>query len=424
MSPAFALPSIEVPAGTERRWLPVWLGALVAAALFTTACGGEDALPQKEVVVTDSAGVRIVENPGAASGATEAIPILATRDLQIGMRDGPDAYQFSGIMGATRLQDGAIAVLNRSPPEVRVFHPDGQIERTFGAAGEGPGEFRSVSDLRVLAGDTFIVFDPMARRFTLFDREGEFVRTTSIENSATGVIGFLDARTAITERPAVVMVVGQPIEDPQFRTPVILERVDLTSQRVDSIGVFGGRERYRSVTDRGGLPQITTISVPFTVDGRAQVKGGKLYLTDGRRPEIRVRNSDGELEAVIRVGRASRPVRDSDVDRWVRERVSRVDDPAGRAELQAAYADMVIPADMPHFDDLVVTERGHIWAREYGPFPGELTIWTILGPDGRVVGRARLPADLEVLYGDSEMVLGVVRDELDVEYLVRMRVAS
>lgn len=164
-----------VHAGVRGRWLLVSLCALVAPAVFLTSCRGDDALPQAEVTVTDSAGVRIVENPGAAIGAMDALPVLATRDLRIGMRDGPEVYQFSGIVGAARLQDDAIAVLNESPPEVRIFQSDGQIERTFGGPGEGPGEFSSVGSLQVLAGDTIIVFDPMAQRFTRFDREGRLV---------------------------------------------------------------------------------------------------------------------------------------------------------------------------------------------------------------------------------------------------------
>ncbi|TVP59586.1 MAG: hypothetical protein EA351_01380 [Gemmatimonadales bacterium] len=347
---------------------------------------------------------------------------MGAGELRIGMREGPEGYQFANIRGAAPLDDHALAVLNGVPPEVRVFGPDGQLERTFGGPGEGPGEFSSAVALQVLPGDTIVVYDQLGGRFTRFDREGNFIRTITIENLASGVIGFLDSRTVITERATVTMVAGEPIEELQIRTPVLLERVALESGTVDSIEVFGGRERYRSVTGQDGLPQrINIVSVPFTVDGTAVVRGGRLYLTDGRRPEIRVIDADGDLETVIRFLGDPHPVRDADVDRWIEERLARASSAADRRELEAAYRDMTLPATMPPFDDMIVNERGDIWVREYDPFPGDLRTWTIVDSAVRKAGRATLPTSLEILYGDTEIVLAVVKDELDVEYLVRMQ---
>lgn len=47
--------------------------------------------------------------------------------------------------------------------------------------------------------------------------------------------------------------------------------------------------------------------------------------------------------------------------------------------------------------------------------------WWILTIDGEPMARARVPAGLDVRYADEEVLWGTVRDDLDVEYIVRYR---
>ena len=63
-------------------------------------------------IVRDSAGVRITELPGP--GLTSSLPewrIGSEPSLEIGVREGDEAFQFSGIVGVLTLSDGRIVVL-------------------------------------------------------------------------------------------------------------------------------------------------------------------------------------------------------------------------------------------------------------------------------------------------------------------------
>lgn len=72
--------------------------------------------------------------------------------------------------------DGAIAVMQQMVRKVRLFDARGAAIADLGRAGEGPGEFRSVSRIGWHA-DTLWVIDSQLDRVTLFSRTGELIRT-------------------------------------------------------------------------------------------------------------------------------------------------------------------------------------------------------------------------------------------------------
>ena len=50
----------------------------------------------------------------------------------------------------------------------------------LGKQGSGPGEFRDIRDIKVVGGDTLMVFDPMNSRMTFLDPEGRYARSFAI----------------------------------------------------------------------------------------------------------------------------------------------------------------------------------------------------------------------------------------------------
>lgn len=65
-------------------------------------------------------------------------------------------------------QDYVLTVNNSDRASVHVFDRNGRYLRTFGGAGEGPGEFQSISDVRQLPDGRIVVFDQRALRVTYF----------------------------------------------------------------------------------------------------------------------------------------------------------------------------------------------------------------------------------------------------------------
>ena len=155
------------------------LGACVTSAAI--ACSGGDAEVQEDaLVVLDSMGVEIVQNPERAPDSTSWSLDTVPR-LVIGHDESKgELYLFGSIAGAASLSDGRIVVSDRQPPGVRMFDSVGAFVRQIGRVGQGPGEYTSVGGVVVLAGDTFAVRGGYVGRATqVFDPGGDFVRTLS-----------------------------------------------------------------------------------------------------------------------------------------------------------------------------------------------------------------------------------------------------
>jgi len=76
---------------------------------------------------------------------------------------------------------------------------------------------------------------------------------------------------------------------------------------------------------------------------------------------------------------------------------------------------------LPAFDRVLVDAvENRIWIRDYLPeWKTEADRdWTVHYSDGRVLGRVSVPAGIEVLHVAGSSLVAVVRDEMDVEYVV------
>jgi len=74
--------------------------------------------------------------------------------------------------------------------------------------------------------------------------------------------------------------------------------------------------------------------------------------------------------------------------------------------------------EFPAYEMIRVTRDGHLWVRDYDRPPYDAPHrWVILDPEGRLVGRIETPRNLRIFEIGSDYVLGVDRDELDIERL-------
>ncbi len=74
---------------------------------------------------------------------------------------------------------------------------------------------------------------------------------------------------------------------------------------------------------------------------------------------------------------------------------------------------------LPAFNSLIADRVGHLWLEEFEP-PGEErpgARWTVLNPEGRVLGWVETPDGLEIYEIGADYLLADARDELEVEYV-------
>jgi hypothetical protein len=156
-----------------------WL-FLLLLAIFITACQGQKSDWKGTITVEDN--VTVVQNP--KEPLYEADALVLEEDLSIGEDTTEGGHLFSQIRSITVDDAGDIYVLDSKESHVQSFDEDGNHLRTFGRAGQGPGEFVTPLTLGLGNGGEIVVEDYRSH-LVYFTPEGEFIRNLPL--SQTGV---------------------------------------------------------------------------------------------------------------------------------------------------------------------------------------------------------------------------------------------
>ena len=181
---------------------------------------------------------------------------------------------------------------------------------------------------------------------------------------------------------------------------------------------FGSMFRYR---------------LPFDIVPVAVLGPDGLFLTLGedRGPEILEYDGLGGLRRIIRLAEPGAAPSPEDLRRLAEfeSRRYRQDLPdTTRARLverdRRMYAKMPLPEIMPVFSRLLVDDVGWLWAELHRFDVRQPMRWLVFGPDGEGLGSVDMPPGLAVWQIGRDFVVGVWRDENDVDYVRRHAVAG
>lgn len=367
--------------------------------------------------MVDSAGVEIVLNDRASWREGEGWRIPEQPEVDIGVVDGDPAYQFSDVRGAARLSDGTIVVANGQSNELRFFDRAGRHLRTAGRTGGGPGEFRGLQRVMRLAGDTLATWDFASRRVSYFAPGGEFVRSIDVPliegRSIPRVDGvFADGSLLVT-----------PLINPAFRPGTDIARdtatylrLSRTGEPMGTLGRFPGQQTVSVATTGEGQFNIRT-NLPFGLATFRAVRGERLYVGDSERYEIAVHDAGGRVVRRVRKSHRPIPLTPEEVESF-KQRERERGAPGGNRQVQERMlAAMRFPETKAAFEDLAVDAEGAIWVREYPEVGDDNPEWTVFDPAGRLLGRVAVPVGVTVLDIGPDYLLGVWRDDLDVEHV-------
>ena len=367
-------------------------------------------------VVRDSAGIEIVENRAPAWDDDDRWTISPAPQLQIGVLDGEAAYQLDGVRGAVRLRDGRIVIANGGSSELRIYDPSGRHIRTVGGEGKGPGEFDGLIWVGTLPGDTIVAWDWSAKRFSVFDPAGDFVRSASIGTGGAfpQILGvFTDGSFVINHGFTPVFADGTHVG----RDTITLLRISGDGSAADTLGRVPGEERY-SMTGGSGENRWATMGLrPFGRSASISIHGDRIYIGVNDTYEIAVRDAAGALLRLVRKPHEPVPVTNADIARIRERRLANARSDNARREAERLLAEVPFPSFRPAFGDLRVDPDGFIWVQDYRIDPDDPSIWSIFDPDGRFLGTLEVPAGNRLLAVYRDAILTTWRDELDVEYV-------
>ena len=443
---AYGCPGMQLRGGKTvmrtRDGLVSWLIVLLAG------CGTNADPDRDRFEVVDSAGVQVVRNHYAGFDTTA---VSLVEDLRIGVRDGDEMYQFFRAFGINVDSLGRILVANLGTATIRVFDHDGTFVREIGAQGDGPGEFRSVTT-PIVWGDTLGISDQQAMRFSVFDTSGTFLTSwpmVNTDNRALYPVGASREGWAIwmaqygfaqqSRRPGEVTTDTTRVG--RMPSSVLAEAAMRGNAFTDSLiaGVFHwvGVPLTWASSEEGvaGFSPLFGPGRAWTVDGH-----GRFVLRVVAEYQVDFFGLDGRLERRVTRGFERIPV----TDEMVEDYLTRVEaglralpptpfDRLGSIRRHAAVsrADFLAPAGR-----IIVSSEGELWVdrldihgevENYEYMPGytrSLYYYDVFDADGRYRFTAKMPERFSPRWISGDTVLGILRDEDDVEYVVRYRLES
>ena len=370
------------------------------------------------VHLRDSAGIRITENAPPPGGSRLPWRIGAEPAVTIGRAEGDEPYLLYRVLDALRLADGRIVVLNGGTQELRVFDGDGTHLATWGGSGDGPGEFRSLWAIEPWRGDSIAAWYGPRRGITLFAGTGSFGRNIVFERDENSPAG-MPFNPKATGPGGAILVSQEPHN---FETVEVQIR-DPEGRIAASLGTHPGDDRYIA---NEGTERATMYYPPFSARAVQKAWGDLFVHASTGQHEIRAHASDGSLARIVRLGVAPRVPTQAHIDAYIDDQLSWIPPelPPDEAERYLARQrrawEAVPPAEfLPAFNSMIADRVGHLWLEEFEP-PGEErpgARWTVLDPEGRVLGWVETPDGLEIYEIGADYLLGDTWDEFGLEYV-------
>lgn len=389
--------------------------ALILLSAVYAACGDRSAdtdAGAPTFTVRDSLGIAITTSTARQWPDGGGWTLAETPSVTIGSSsDGPDALFSVGPI--VPLSEGRFALAHRSRHQVLWFDSTGTRLSAAGREGDGPGEFRTISRMFRLPGDTLVVTDGSLARLSIFDAEGQLVRTSSFDftSGLAQPVVLLSDRTLLA-RPGFSFNSSTPAGIQ--RDTAALSRFDLDGKLVGEVPAIPMGENW--VFNMGG----STAAGPHPFGKRTLIapSAGGFWIVTGDRPEAELRGPDGALRRIVRWADRSAPLTQDVAGRFetfVRRDVDPQDEPA----IEAYLEDMDYPATLPSASELMTDSDGYLWVEPFDADIGDETSppWVVLAPDGHLLGVIGFPGRLEIRAITTDRVYGVWTDELDIEWV-------
>lgn len=367
---------------SDHRWSA--LVALGLTALFLSGCRPADERRQ----VGDAAAWAIGPDPV----------------ISIGEVEGEAPYLFSGVASVRLLPDGRLIVADRGSHTLRIYDADGRFERQFGREGDGPGEFRYLSGMRIAGPDTVIVFDSDLYRLSRFLVSGELLSTVTfrVDGWAPDIyLGQLEGGTdAFASMKRVFINPNVTVSD-SFR----IGRFEAGRLHV-VLGVVPGMRRR-------GSP------LPFSPHFVAGMVGDTIFYSDGLGSLILAMGPDGRIVRSIRLP----------LEAWSPEEAyARLQPHLDSMRLRRVKeARELHPAEeIPTISEILAGAGPELWVKRYDPATDSHAIfrpltggeWLVIDTGGRVMARVAVPEGVRLMDISRGQVAGVMRDEFDVERVI------
>ena len=389
-------------------WTTAVLTSLVACRDTPVNAPTVDAGP----LITDSSGVRVVNDTAPAWGTDQRWTIASEPTLDL----GEPAQPFAGVAPVVRLSDGRIVVADGSQQTIQYFDPTGKMLLSVGGRGGEEGQFHALGWIGRGAGDTLVAFDFVARRLTLFDARGKLVGTAPLVPADPAALA--EPLATFPDGSVLVRLTGAMNPFPGAAGQVVRDsamymRFALDGTPTASFGKFPQSEVFGVRVRPEGPP--SPFPVPFGLATLAALRADTVLIGTGSSFEVAWFGPDGAPAGLLRAKIPREEVTQADAKEFTAAAITRLKTGAKTfntpldSSLIQALEKAPFPARKPAFGRMLVDATGALWLSAPLNPPASASTWTVFAPDGTWLGTVTTPEGLRVDEIGVDYVLGVYR---------------
>ena len=400
------------------RWLRAFRRAALAGGLSLglvyCSTGGQPGFEQPGLptpaMSEDSAGVRIVEYAGQPHIRA---PFGLSAEPRYIHGNNPGTYPFRFVHAGALFADGTAVVSDAINNELIVLSQDGTTHEVLASEGNGPGDVSLVQSLFAVGRDSVLVADINLGRLTVFSG-GAFARMVDIRRfRGLGVKGI--------GAPGQLLMATNA-HRPGFAEdwlPGHMARLDMETGILDTIASY----------DHISRPPPELRWSPIGGIGRVTVAAGQFVYARSDRPELTWRLPDGTVTQIVRWQAEAAPLTEEllvGVEAGLLARHQMANPGASDADIERMTADAMavymasLGGAKPLFSSPFADAEGRVWLPAYRPGGSRAHIpdYTVVSGEGEWLGTVEAPPGLRILDVAGGLVLGSLRDEMDVERVV------
>lgn len=397
----------------NRRFAALASAAVVMLVAHGCATGQSDST----AVVTDSAGIQLVESRDFSWLQGHGWRLGDEPTMDIGILEGDPAYEFFRIAGARCLTDGRVVVAEAGAFEIRYYDPRGSHLLSTGREGGGPGEFAGILSIAATPEDTVLVYDWRNQRISYFDPSGALARSvrlqflTELGGYPMIVQPFVDGTVLVGVR---TYFGSGGFETGLSRDEIVYLRSDAEGTVIDTLAVRPGGEMYAMAQ---GNRRIVG-DLPFGHYPQHAVFGNAFFHGSGDSYEIEFVDNTGRLLRSLRRPVTNMQITGADIEAYKREQLENVGDERQRQIQETLFEAVTFPDAFPAYGSFLADADGNLWVAVYRRPGDEQPRWTVFDRDGRMSGEVQTPERFRIFQIGADFVLGSWADDLDIQHVL------
>jgi hypothetical protein len=332
---------------------------------------------------------------------------------------------FGQISGIKVDEKGQIFVADVVNAKIFMFSPRGNLVRTIGRKGEGPGEFERIWGIQIGRKDSLFVYDQQLYRITVFakNRYNKPANTIRISNAPSmfggpATVGSLNSGLNgfwILKNGNFLLAYSNYYSPQNFMQPHDLYLFELKRD-----GAFVSKKPFLTVRDKQFLvftqPVFMVSDMPYAVRPVIHVgPDGLVYYAQNSDLSINALDINGKLIKTIKSGVA----RISLNDRLWQEGLQKLGLQLSVADLERSRTPL--PKYQPVFEDFLVDAQERVWV---GVNTGDKDnySWWIFNKDGEKIGEISLAKTVVLKVVKGDYAYGIETGNLGVQSVVRYKI--